>query len=142
VAGPGGAWLRLDPTPPSPGIEESGVGEEAFDLARTAWDEYVLGMESEPTENTHVISGPLVHFLKHLDVDKWEGRIESIGKMGGKPFFRYLYGGLFLLVVLLVWLRSVLLANPKRNKAKANKVGRFRKAREQRIQARLVSIIG
>ena len=124
-AGPGGAWLRLDPTPPSPASEDPGAGEEAIDLARTAWDEYVLGMESQSTQNTPVFNGPLAHWLRDLDVKEWERRIEGVSSAASSPLTKYLIVGLLLLVFFLMWLRNAL-ANQAAAANKTKKAGRLR----------------
>ena len=43
----GGAWLIGDPTPPQPEIDEGLQAENAIDLARTVWQDYVLGIETD-----------------------------------------------------------------------------------------------
>ena len=50
--GEGGAWLIGDPTPPQPDIDETLQAESAIDLARTVWQDYVLGIESDQDTNT------------------------------------------------------------------------------------------
>jgi len=93
-AGPGGAWLRLDPTPGSSEEEGTGVGEEAIELARTAWDDYVLGMENQSSENTTSLNKPLVRFLRNLDVAKWENRFKSASDAAQSTGAKYVIGGL------------------------------------------------
>ena len=134
-AGPGGAWLRLDPTPPSPAGLDAGVGEEAIDLARTAWDEYVLGMENQTTENSRPFNGPLFHFLRNLDVERWDRRLENISRAATSPLIKYIIGGMLLFVFFAMWLRSVL-AEQKAVASKTKKAGPLR-----RLLAGAISLI-
>ena len=124
-AGPGGAWLRLDPTPGSSAGEDTGVGEEAIELARTAWDDYVLGMENQSTENTTSFNKPLVYFLRNLDITKWEDRIEAASDAANSRWTKYAIIGLLMFVCFLVWLRNVLAGSAESN-SKVKKPGRIR----------------
>ncbi len=125
-AGPGGAWLRLDPTPETPESDDAGVGEEAIELARTAWDDYVLGMENQSGVNASAFSGPIINMLRNFDVLRWERRIDSASRIATKPVFKYLMGGLLLLVFFWTWLRGVL-ANKSSTPGKQKEPGRLRK---------------
>ena len=134
-AGPGGAWLRLDPTPPSPGSQDSRVSEEAIDLARTAWDEYVLGMENQSTENAPALNSTLARFLRNLDVDRWDRRLSNMSKAASSPILKYLLAGLLLLVFFAMWLRNVL-AGQAALASKAKEAGPLR-----RLLAGAISLI-
>jgi len=51
-AGDGGAWLRLDPTPPGSLWDDDdfsliGQANDAFGYAQSLWDDYILGIQSE-----------------------------------------------------------------------------------------------
>ena len=134
-AGPGGAWLRLDPTPPSPSSQDTGVGEEAIDLARTAWDEYVLGMENQSTENAAALNGPISHFLKNLDVKLWDRRFTSFSRALNSTLTKYIIGAVLLLIFFAMWLQNVL-AGQAALASKTRKPGRLR-----RLLAGAISII-
>lgn len=134
-AGPGGAWLRLDPTPPSPETQDAGVGVEAIDLARTAWDEYVLGMEGQSTENTAAFNGPVSRYLKKLDIERWDRRMNSLSKALSSSLTKYLVGAILLLIFFAMWLQNVL-ASQAASASKNSKAGRLR-----RFLAGAISII-
>ena len=62
-AGPGGAWMILESTPVSIGAGDGSMGEGALDLARTVWDDYVLGMDGEEQGADAAMSLSLFRFL-------------------------------------------------------------------------------
>ncbi|MDG1873348.1 MAG: DUF3488 and transglutaminase-like domain-containing protein [Mariniblastus sp.] len=113
-AGPGGAWLILDPTPLSELSVEGSVGDEAIDLARKVWDDYVLGMESRSTENSEVLSLPMFAFLNDLDIEKWDSRLRSAAGATRSQVFKYLAAGLVMLLFLAFWVRAQFKASPNR----------------------------
>ena len=53
IAGPGGAWLTLDPTPAG----DFGSANEAIDLARSIWQDYVISPDHN--KQTYNGTGPL-----------------------------------------------------------------------------------
>lgn len=64
LAGPGGAWLQLDPTPPANLRRSSSLDSaQALNLARSMWQEYVLGLDSG-TQRGWNSSGGLLQMLR------------------------------------------------------------------------------
>ncbi len=63
-AGPGGAWLTLDPTPPANLRRNANLNSaQALDLARSMWQEYVLGLDAD-TQESWGSSGGLLGLLR------------------------------------------------------------------------------
>lgn len=66
----GGAWLIGDPTPPQPDIREGLQTENAIDLARTVWQDYVLGMEAnEGANGDSSLASTLVAMFNDFDAN-------------------------------------------------------------------------
>ena len=124
-AGKGGAWVILDPTPLSIDDSASGVGEEAIDLARSVWDDYVLGVETEARRNRDVFGVPFISFLSNLDVTEIDRSFQSFSDFTRRPAFKYLIAGAIVFLMFLVWLRARLFSTNVKKKAK--KSGRLRR---------------
>lgn len=125
-AGPGGAWMILDPTPASPDTDGD-VAEEAMDLARTVWDDYVLGMDSRSDDDDQGITTPLFKLLQGMNIDAWESQIRKATRFAKKSSFKYVVVGLFGLMFILIWAKSRFGARPTTKQPTGNKVGRFRR---------------
>jgi transglutaminase-like putative cysteine protease len=67
-----GAWLTLDATPES-AIDFS-AGEDALDLARTLWQDYVLGLDDQTQGQSWMSGGSVIGLL---DMSTWGSRFES-----------------------------------------------------------------
>lgn len=104
-AGPGGAWMILDATPGSNGIMGDDSGDEAMDLARSVWDDYVLGMDGETDGNGSSFSFPLFEFFRKLDMDAIEAKFKSATESAASPRFIAGVSGL-LLAIFLYWIRK------------------------------------
>lgn len=67
----GGAWLTADPTP-GRSEQETGLGTDgAIELARTVWQDYVLGMEDGNDANGNAsLSASLLDFLDSMNFDE------------------------------------------------------------------------
>ncbi len=64
----GGAWLTADPTPPQHEIDGGMGADGAIDLARTVWQDYFLGMDSDRESSQNAtLSATLVEFLGGFD---------------------------------------------------------------------------
>ena len=124
-AGKGGAWVILDPTPYTFIGEEAGVGEEAIDLARTVWDDYILGVESESTDELNDFSSPLFGLLQSLDVQQVDRAFRDVTRFFQGPLLKYAIGGGILFLFFLGWLRSRLFSVA--NVSAPRKVGRIRR---------------
>ena len=124
-AGPGGAWLILDPTPIAEMSLDGSVGEEAMDLARTVWDDYVLGMEAQSSENSQVLSLPMFAFLNDLDIEKWDSRLRAAAGATRHPMFKYIAAAFVILLFFAFWARARFRANSNRKSRRAGVLRRF-----------------
>ncbi len=76
AAGPGGAWLRLDSTPPSDIRDEAANRNDAINLARSFWQEYVLRMEPGKQLSWGEYASSVV--AGALDLSSWSNGVESV----------------------------------------------------------------
>lgn len=101
----GGAWLRLDPTPPSSHAAGAGVGTEAMDIARSFWQDYILGMNSELTRtDSDLANSKLIQLFQALQWDGWERAIFKFDSTVKSRSIRYFLAALIVLPPLLTWL--------------------------------------
>lgn len=72
AAGPGGAWKILDPTPTGSNTSPANNNGTAIELARSVWQEYVLGMETESRNagTPPAVSRTLIWLVEAMDVEK------------------------------------------------------------------------
>jgi protein-glutamine gamma-glutamyltransferase len=105
AASSGGAWLRLDPTPATINNSGVGVGTEAIDLARSFWQDYILGMNAELNRSDpELINNQLINFFQNFQFDGWERAIFSFDATIKSGSFRQLMAALIILPPLLTWL--------------------------------------
>ena len=123
AAGPGGCWLTLDPTPPT----DSRGGNDALDLARTLWDEYVMSVDqNQQNEIMAVSTAGLANFF-HLG--KFRAFFDStFVAIRNSPLLQ----GILILVIFVVVLLIVLfnrrkLTDDKRASNQKKKVGVIRR---------------
>lgn len=83
AAGPGGAWLRLDPTPSvSDELEvDSDAGllaqaDDAMDYAQLLWDDYVVSRNDSSIMDSR--GGIMAGVARLLNADSWERRIREL----------------------------------------------------------------
>ena len=105
LASKGGAWVILDATPPS-ALPDPSVGEEAYDLARTVWDDYVIGSDSETTTGTAEQQFAWLSFLNNPRFQIWERRMLGVQKFTNSNQFKFGLGGGAVLLMLVGWYRS------------------------------------
>lgn len=109
AAGPGGAWLRLDPTPPSSGASSSNMGTDAMELARSVWQDYVLGMNSTIAENeTVAIPDAMASWLNRFDFQGWQETFRRLEKSRQGVMLRYAAAALILIPLILTWVYSLI----------------------------------
>ena len=126
AAGPGGAWFRLDATPPSAAPAPPSVGTDAMDLARTMWQDYVLGMKTEIQGNSSsLVPASVINFLQSFQIEDWENSLKRIENSKVATWFRFgaatLVGGL----LLVYWLYSKNAAPKPTRKSKHNRLRRW-----------------
>jgi hypothetical protein len=124
-AGPGGAWKILDPTPV--GIEApevSGRGS-AIEMARSYWQDYVLGMEgTDVADSSTSVPDSLIKFMSNFDVIEMDRNLTQWKRMAGDPWVRWMaVFAIAGLVLLRFVLKSAWQAIGKRVRASNQKKG-------------------
>ena len=104
-AGPGGAWMIVETTPAISGTELEST-DEAMDLARNVWQDYVLGRDAEDTS----VSGdsPVYGWVRNMDLELWESRLKSAEAMTRLPWMKFLLITAIGLVALLIMIRQAM----------------------------------
>jgi hypothetical protein len=115
-AGVGGAWRILDPTPLSSDALNGSIRDNTLDLARTVWDDYVLGMDGESSNTNSPITLPVFRFLQYLDVDRLESQLKRSSQLFRKRSVQVGAFGVFGLIVFVLWLRSIRRGSRKKAK--------------------------
>ena len=108
AAGPGGAWKLLDPSPFGVAADEVAGRGNAMELARSYWQDYVLGMDggNDPNSATGVPDS-LVDFVSSFDVAGIDRKLVLIGRTARDPKVRWLVVlGIIGLVVLRLLVKS------------------------------------
>ena len=91
AAGPGGAWKMLDPTPVGVDAEEVVGRGSAIELARSYWQDYVLGMEgSEDDYSSSSVPDSLVKFIETFDMVQIDKNLNQFKKTANDPRIRVL----------------------------------------------------
>jgi transglutaminase-like putative cysteine protease len=106
----GGAWLRADPTPPQ-NIEDDSIGAEgAIDLARTVWQDYVLGMESgKQSEDQDSMSNSLARFFGGWNLNEISAKIKESREYGVISMIRPILVLVLIVAGLLYMLRVLII---------------------------------
>ncbi len=87
AAGPGGAWLMLDPTAGVYREDPTVVSGRPLELARTLWQDYVLGMDSRTQPDPISINNSKV--LGLLDLSRWQSMVEGVSdRVENRPAWR------------------------------------------------------
>lgn len=126
LAGTGGAWMILDATPIDPDNSNGNVGDEAMDLARSVWDDYVLGMDARSQTDEQGFSTPLFKLLQSMNIEVWESEFRRATRFTRNSSFKYIVVGIVAVLFGLVWFRSRFGSAGKSQVATA-KVSRFRR---------------
>ncbi len=133
LAGPEGAWVIVDATPYS-ADEEATVGEDAIDLARTVWDDYVIGMDNEPISGPS--QSPFFKLLQGLKMETWESKIRNATSFTQEASFKYIVGGVLGFLFMLFYIRKRLRSRGDEGSKNLAKVSRIR-----RLFASAISLI-
>ncbi len=130
--GENGVWVTLDPTPGT--SFDFSAGEDALDLARTLWQDYVLGLDTEQQAIDSWMSGSSSRVLGLLDIEAWTGQLQDTADAArSNP----LISGAILLVVIGLMVGAATRKQTSSNKSKRNKkTGKIR-----RLFGRAVSLI-
>jgi len=123
AAGPGGCWLTLDPTPPT----DSRGGNDALDLARTLWDDYVMSVDQNQQNEIMAVSTAGISNFFHLGkfraiFDRTFLAIRNSPLLQGVLIFV-----IFAFVLLIVLFNRRKLAEDKRATNQRKKVGAIRR---------------
>lgn len=87
AAGRGGAWLMLDPTSGVYREDQTVVPGRPLELARTLWQDYVLGMDSRTQPDPININNSKV--LGLLDLSRWQSIVEDVSdRVENRPVWR------------------------------------------------------
>ena len=114
AAGPGGAWIIVESTPPSGAAIES--NDEAIDLARTVWQDYVIGRNAE---DNHTSRKSLVRgWVQQLDLELWDQRFRSAKTTIQQRWIKVALATAIGLIVLLTMVRQILKNQPSQTKLK------------------------
>ncbi len=108
-AGPGGAWYILDPTPGGTADDEPANNETAIEIARSVWQDYVLGMGQDTREQTEgTVPESLIRLISSFDVEEIDGQLTRARKWATDPQTKWVVigwlAGLFALRLALVYL--------------------------------------
>ena len=105
AAGPGGAWMIVEATPAISGTEPEST-DEAIDLARTVWQDYVLGRDADdgPASGDSPVHG----WVRSLDLELWGRRLGSAESIARQPWVKLTLVSLIGLVVLVFLIRQIL----------------------------------
>ncbi len=106
----GGAWLRADPTPPQPDNDDGFAAERAIELARTVWQDYVLGMEADKQSNKEAtFASSIVDFFSDFDFRRLSQNISDSSSNGWLSILRPLLVVLLILAGIIGLLRVLIL---------------------------------
>ena len=104
AAGPGGAWMIVESTPPVSGAEIEST-DEAIDLARTVWQDYVLGRDAEDGLTSG--NSPVYGWVQNLDLDLWNRRLQSAREVTRQPWTKIILMTAIALAALLILISQI-----------------------------------
>lgn len=115
AAGPGGAWMIVETTPAvSPSVLDS--TDEAIGLARSVWQDYVLGRDADDSQEPG--DSPVHSWVQNMDLELWDRRLESAESMSRQPWIKLALIGVFGFITLMILLRQILKHNTSQSKPK------------------------
>ena len=134
-SGRGGAWMRFEPTPATGIFANNATGGNSFQLARSLWQDYVLGLDD--AENLDLLDVPSSRLAGFLDISQWSSSIQnSIANFQTNPFLQTVV--ILCSIALLVGFSIISLRSTKRKSViiRNPKAGLIR-----RIAAKALSLI-
>ena len=126
AAGPGGAWLSLDPTGNIYTAETLVSNGEPLELARNLWQDYILGMDS--TKELEPMDLESSQLLGLMDLSKWQTAGETFAnEVKINPLYQFLLLGVIVGLVVMVFYRKFKLQRTLVERKPKVHVSRFRK---------------
>ena len=104
AAGPGGAWMIVESTPAVSGAEVEST-DEAIDLVRTVWQDYVIGRDAEASLKPG--NSPVYGWVQNMDLGLWQERLSSAEAMTRQPWTKIILIAAIGLVALLILVRQI-----------------------------------
>ena len=108
AAGPGGAWMIVEATPAVSAAELART-DEAIGLARSVWQDYILGRDADDSQAAS--DSPVRSWVQNMDLKLWDRRLQSAESMSRQLWIKYILQGLIAIVALTVLLRQILKHN-------------------------------
>ena len=108
AAGPGGAWMIVEATPAVSAAELART-DEAIGLARSVWQDYILGRDADDSQAAS--DSPVRSWVQNMDLELWDRRLQSAESMSRQLWIKYILQGLIAIVALTVLLRQILKHN-------------------------------
>ena len=121
-AGPGGAWMIVESTPAVSDAQLEST-DEAIDLARTVWQDYVLGRDTGDSHRPG--SSPVRGWIEQLDLELLNHRLQSAQSMAGRPQFKFIIATVIGLIAFIILIRQTLKSYS--NQSKFQKKGVLRR---------------
>ncbi|MEQ1905287.1 MAG: transglutaminaseTgpA domain-containing protein [Pirellulaceae bacterium] len=110
-AGQGGAWMRFEPTPATGIFANNASGGSSFQLARSLWQDYVLGLDD--AQSLDLLDVPSSRLAGFLDISQWSTSLQnSVANFQTNPFLQTVV--ILISIALLVWLSIISLRSTKR----------------------------
>ena len=124
----GGAWLTADPTPPRP-ESESGIGaDDAIELARNVWQDYVLGMEAdEEMKGQDSFMASMARILRGLTFENISEKLGNSRRSGWLSIAQPLFVVFVILGCLFALLRMLIRSAGYEEEQPTTAVGKLRR---------------
>ncbi len=122
AAGPGGAWMIVESTPAVSAAELDST-DEAIGLARSVWQDYVLGRDAD--DSLPVGDSPVHSWVQSMDLELWDQRLQSAESMSRQPWIKLAMASVIGFAVMIVLLRQIL--KRRTSGSKPHKTGLIRR---------------
>ena len=114
AAGPGGAWMIVEATPAVSATELDRT-DEAIGLARSVWQDYILGRDADDSRAPS--TSPVQAWMQNMDLEAWEHRLQSAESISRQNLIKFVLQIAVGLVALTVLLRQILKHNTSQEKS-------------------------
>ena len=108
AAGPGGAWMIVEATPAVSATELDRT-DEAIGLARSVWQDYVLGRDADDSQAPS--NSPVHSWVQSMDLELWDRRLQSAESMSRQLWIKYVLQGVIAIVAVVILFRQILKHN-------------------------------